>query len=68
MDEARRPAGNLGPRGVRQRRVLGWVAACVALGALVWVFLAHPPWPLRLLAGIPFFVAGLGLFQARAAT
>jgi len=60
--------GNLGPKGRRQRRALGLVFLGIGLGGLLWIALADPPRGPRFLIAIPFFVAGLGLFQAQAST
>ena len=68
MVDLPRDLRNLGPRGRRQRLVLGLVAAAAAVAGLAWVLVADPPRASRLLVAIPFFVAGLGLFQAQAST
>lgn len=68
MAETSTRVGNLGPKGRRQRRVLGFVFLVVGLAGLGWIAFTHPPLGPRFLIAIPFFVAGLGLFQARAST
>ena len=68
MAERSTPLGNLGPKGRLQRRVLGLAFLLVGIAGLVWIALANPPLGPRFLIGVPFFVAGLGLFQARAST
>ncbi len=68
MPETSIPVGNLGPKGRRQRRVLGVVFLLLGLAGLAWVAFTDPPLAPRFLIAIPFFVAGLGLFQARAST
>lgn len=68
MDFATPPAGNLTPKGRRQRLALGVVAHLAALGILGWIVTTQPPWPARLWIAVPLLVAGLGLFQAREGT
>mgnify|MGYP001817621037 CR=1 FL=1 len=68
MDVATSHAGNLTPKGRRQRLALGLIAHLAALGLLVWIVTTQPPWPARLWIAVPLLVAGLGLFQAREGT
>lgn len=59
---------NIGPRGRRQRRILGlWMVAVglLAVGAFIVAGLA-PAW--TLLAFVPFWLGALGLLQARERT
>jgi hypothetical protein len=59
---------NLGPQEQRKRLVMGFVS--LAVGALLIFFLfayGAPRWS-RALILLPLWMAGLGLFQARAKT
>lgn len=59
---------NIGPRGLRKRRVLGIVSLTVAVGvAFLLVALDAPRWS-RLVVFFPLWMAGLGLLQAREKT
>lgn len=59
---------NIGPRGRRQRLVLGVVLAIVSAAALVLLVRAGvaPAW--RLLLFVPLLGSALGVFQATAGT
>lgn len=61
-------AANIGPREQRKRRVMGIVLLVVGIAlALVLVGYDAPRWS-RLILFLPFWFAGLGLFQAREKT
>lgn len=55
---------NIGARGRRLRRNVGLVAAAVGLLAAVLLELANVAAIVRLGLLVPFWVAGIGLFQA----
>lgn len=59
---------NIGPRERTKRRVMG-IASLVAGAGLAFVLVAFgaPPWS-RLFLFVPFWFAGLGLFQAQQQT
>jgi hypothetical protein len=59
---------NIGPKGRRQRLTVGLVGVAVsALATVVLLVSAAPAWLAALLI-IPWWMAGLGIFQARAQT
>lgn len=59
---------NIGPREVRKRRLMGYVALAAGVGlAFLSVVLNTPRWS-RVIVFFPVWVAGLGLFQAREKT
>ncbi|HYP54611.1 MAG TPA: hypothetical protein VEQ42_13760 [Pyrinomonadaceae bacterium] len=59
---------NIGPRERRKRRLMG-IAALAAGAGLAFVLVAFgAPRLARLLLFVPFWLAGLGLFQAKEAT
>jgi len=59
---------NLGPREVRKRRLMGYVALAAGVGlAFLSVVLNTPRWS-RVIVFFPVWIAGLGLFQAREKT
>jgi len=59
---------NLGPREVRKRRLMGYVALAAGVGlAFLSVALNTPRWT-RVIVFFPVWIAGLGLFQAREKT
>jgi hypothetical protein len=60
--------GNIGPKEIRKRRILGFAA--LSAGALLAfaLFALNAPRPLRLFVFFPIWLAGLGLFQAREKT
>lgn len=62
------PTPNIGPRGVRRRATWGGLILAGGLAlTLILVTVETPTW-LRLGLLLPFYVAGLGLFQAREKT
>lgn len=69
MDEATKTdEANIGPRGLRKRRVLGIVSLTVGVGvAFLLVVFEAPRW-WRLAVFFPLWMAGLGLLQAREKT
>jgi hypothetical protein len=61
-------AANIGPRGRQQRMRVGLVGVAVsALATLVLLASAAPVWLVALVV-IPWWVSGLGIFQAREQT
>lgn len=64
MDEAI----NIGPREQRKRWTLGVVALGIAITLALLLYATHAPRWSKLVVFGPAFVAGLGLFQARAKT
>jgi hypothetical protein len=59
---------NLGPREVRKRRLMGYVALAAGVGlAFLSVVMGTPRWT-RVIVFFPVWIAGLGLFQAREKT
>jgi hypothetical protein len=59
---------NIGPREVRKRRLMGFVAITVGVGlAFVLVVFGASRWS-RLVIFLPVWIGGLGLFQAREKT
>ena len=59
---------NIGPRERTKRRVMGIASLAAGAGlAFVLVAFGAPPWS-RLLLFVPFWFAGLGLFQAQQQT
>lgn len=64
MDEAVACRINIGPRERRARRNFGLIG--LALGVLVSAVLlaTHAGWLARLSVFLPFWVGGIGLFQA----
>jgi hypothetical protein len=59
---------NLGPREVRKRRLMGYVALVAGVGlAFLSVVMGAPRWS-RVIVFFPIWIAGLGLFQAREKT
>ncbi len=59
---------NIGPRGQRKRRLLGFVSLTVGVGvAFALVLFGAPRWS-RLVVFFPLWMAGLGLLQAREKT
>lgn len=68
MSASLQKAINIGPRERTKRRVLGIVALSVGVGlAFLLVAFGLPRW-WRLVTFVPFWVAGLGLLQAREKT
>ncbi len=61
-------AVNIGRRQRRMRLALGLGMLAVALAAGAWAVLAKAPPALRATLCVPSFLAGLGIFQARART
>jgi hypothetical protein len=59
---------NLGPRQSRRRLVLGAVALLAGVAGLIALMAVGAPRWWRLALFVPFWVAGLGLFQARTRT
>ena len=59
---------NLTPAGRRRRLALGVVLLGVALAAAAVLVALGAPRPLRLALFVPYWIAALGLFQARAHT
>lgn len=62
------PATNLDARGIRQRRVLGWLSFAAGAAALAWLLVADVPRGWRLALFAPFMGGALGVLQARART
>jgi hypothetical protein len=60
--------GNIDASGQRQRRIVGLASLLVAAGFSVPAVVHAWPAAVRAFAGVPVFVAALGLFQARAHT
>lgn len=61
-------AGNLGPRQTHRRLALGAVMLLVGVAGLIALLATGAPRWSRLSLLVPFWAAGLGLFQARAKT
>jgi hypothetical protein len=59
---------NIGPSGARRRLVGGYVWAAATAVAFVALLATHAPRELRLGLVVPLFLAGIGIFQARAKT
>ena len=59
---------NIGPRGRRRRRFLGWVALGVGLVLAGLLFTRDAPRMWRLALVLPLWAAALGLLQARERT
>jgi len=59
---------NIGPREQRKRLVMGVVMLALGAGSAVALVAAGAPVSWRLGLFLPFWVAGLGVFQARAKT
>ena len=59
---------NIGPRGRRRRRRLGWVMLAAAGVLLAGPWWGQAPRPARLILFAPLWLAALGFLQARAAT
>lgn len=66
METVDAPVCNIGPGETRKRRLLGFVALAAGIG-LAFVLLATgaPRW-WRLIIFFPFWIANLGMLQARA--
>ncbi|HYO62529.1 MAG TPA: hypothetical protein VER08_02620 [Pyrinomonadaceae bacterium] len=61
-------AVNIGPRERRKRRLMGIVALAAGAGLAFVLVVFGAPRLMRLLLFVPFWLAGLGLFQAKEAT
>jgi hypothetical protein len=61
-------AVNIGPRETRRRGWLGVVMLVVGVAAAVALVAGGVERPWRLLLFVPFWLAGYGIFQARART
>jgi hypothetical protein len=61
-------AVNIGPNQTRRRRLLGIVMLVAGVAAAVFFVAAGLDRPWRLVLFLPFWMAGLGLLQARAKT
>ena len=61
-------AVNIGRRQRRLRLAFGLAMLAVALAGGAWAVAAKAPPALRAALAVPFFLAGLGIFQARAKT
>jgi uncharacterized membrane protein YccC len=59
---------NIGPVGIRRRRLLGLAAAAVGVAAVVALVVFGVPRPFRLVAFVPFWLGALGWLQAREKT
>ncbi len=59
---------NIGPRGIRLRRITGAIGLGLGLVFGIAVVLADVPRALRVLAFAPFFAGSLGIYQAQAKT
>lgn len=59
---------NIGPAGIRKRRLTGVVAAAVGVAAVAVLVASGAPRVWRLTAFLPFWLGGLGWFQAREKT
>lgn len=59
---------NIGPAGVRKRRILGIVAAAAGVATVAALVACGVPRPWRLVAFVPFWVGSLGWLQARERT
>lgn len=59
---------NLGPKETRKRLVMGVVMLAAGVGIAVALILLGAPRPWRLVVFLPFWMAGLGLFQAKEKT
>jgi hypothetical protein len=63
-----RPAGNLESSGVRFRRISGIVSLAIGLGGLALLFGLGADRGWRAALFLPFWIAALGLLQARERT
>jgi uncharacterized membrane protein YccC len=59
---------NIGPQGVRKRRIPGIVAVVLGVAAVAALVASGAPRPWRLVAFLPFWLGSLGWFQAREKT
>lgn len=61
-------AVNIGPNETRRRRLMGIAMLLVGVAALAFFVVAGVGRPWRFVVVLPFWMAGYGLFQARAKT
>jgi hypothetical protein len=59
---------NIGPRGIRLRRITGLVGFVLGAGLGLGMVLGHAPYAYRILALGPFLIGALGWLQAREKT
>jgi hypothetical protein len=59
---------NIGPRGVRRRRIGGVVWLVIGVAAAGWMVARVVPGAAYVLLAIPFTMAALGFLQARERT
>jgi hypothetical protein len=68
MAGERAHVANIGDRGVRRRRLGGYVWTAVAAAGLIAFLITCAPRSLRLALFVPLFLASLGFQQARERT
>lgn len=61
-------AGNLGPRESRKRLVFGLAMLALGAGLIAALVVLHVGWTWRLVLFFPFWLAALGLIEAREKT
>lgn len=60
--------GNIGPIGCKRRGTMGWVWLALGAGLVAALVMRDAPMWWYSVAAVPFFLAALGYFQARAQT
>lgn len=59
---------NIGPKGVKQRRLVGWIALAIVVASLLWAWGGPLPVVGVLWRSVLVFLAALSLLQAQQST